>query len=219
METDLGTRSTMARILDADAEGRELRTAGDSDQGRFRLFDATERYLRQVSQSRPLVLVLDDLHNACLPSLGLLEFVAGRVADESLLLAIAVRDDEAPTGGPTAHTVSQLLRLPTAERLALQPLNEAELGDLLAVVMGRRPAPDLLKRIASETGGNPFFAIQVARLVEASAAQGANQAAIRIPWRFITSIATRSACKRTRKRAWWPTSITAKVLNRRMTSR
>ena len=69
----------LAQIL---PELRELfptcpsRLALEPEAARFRLFDATAEFLRNASASRPIVLVLDDLHAADAPSLLLLRFLA-----------------------------------------------------------------------------------------------------------------------------------------------
>ena len=51
---------------------RGLAEAGDDEQARFRLFDAIRGFLTAAASSRPLMIVLDDLHWADEPSLLLL---------------------------------------------------------------------------------------------------------------------------------------------------
>ena len=48
----------------------------DRDLARFRLFDAVRRELEVAARARPLLLVIDDLHWADVPSLRLLDFLA-----------------------------------------------------------------------------------------------------------------------------------------------
>ena len=59
-----------SRPLSADAEGL-----------RFRLFDAVSTLLREEAETKPIVLVLEDLHAADTSSLLLLRFVARTLAD------------------------------------------------------------------------------------------------------------------------------------------
>jgi len=61
---------------------------------RFRLFDSISRFLKNVAQSQPLVLVLDDLHWADQPSLLLFQFVARELGNVRVMLLSAYRDVE-----------------------------------------------------------------------------------------------------------------------------
>ena len=66
--------------------------AVDSDAARFRLFDATAQFLRRAAASKPILLMLDDLHAADTPSLLLLQFVARELASSRVLVIGALRD-------------------------------------------------------------------------------------------------------------------------------
>src|SRR5262249_56506374 len=57
-----------------------------AEYARFQLFDATALVLKNLSRSRPLVLVLDDLHWADGVSLKLLEFVGRELGDAAILV-------------------------------------------------------------------------------------------------------------------------------------
>jgi predicted ATPase len=72
----------------------DLREASsvESSGARFRLFDATAEFLRAAAETRPLVLVLDDLHAADEPSLLLLQFLARELGTARLLVIGAARD-------------------------------------------------------------------------------------------------------------------------------
>src|SRR4051794_8981194 len=74
--------------------------AADSEDARFRLFDATGRYLRAAAAESPIVLALDDVHAADAPSLLLLRFLADQLSDARLLVVAAYRDDEVGPGHP-----------------------------------------------------------------------------------------------------------------------
>ncbi|HYZ11307.1 MAG TPA: ATP-binding protein, partial [Actinomycetota bacterium] len=79
-------------------EIRELRPValesptGDPDAARFRLFDSLTRFLLGAASDRPLVVVLDDLHAADVPSLLLLRFQAAQMRDAALMLVGTYRD-------------------------------------------------------------------------------------------------------------------------------
>ncbi|WP_413253060.1 ATP-binding protein [Streptomyces anulatus] len=130
----------------------------------FGLFDAVTTALVTVSQSRPLVVVLDDLHSSDPASLRLLEFAAQHAWFERLLLIGTYRDVEVDAPG---HPLQQLI-LPLVSRaattLTLTGLGRDEVGALMTVTTGREPAPQLIDEVHRRTGGNPFFVEQTARL-------------------------------------------------------
>lgn len=141
-------------------------SGGGSQEGAeaFGLFDAVTTALVTVSQSRPLVVVLDDLHSSDPASLRLLEFVAQHAWFERLLLIGTYRDVEVEAPG---HPLQQLI-LPLVSRatatLTLTGLGRDEVGALMTVTTGREPAPQLVAEVHRRTGGNPFFVEQTARL-------------------------------------------------------
>jgi len=67
---------------------------------RFRLFDSVARFLRNLAATRPLLLVLDDLHVADEPSLLLLRFVAGQLGDSRVLVVGTYRDVDPTVSDP-----------------------------------------------------------------------------------------------------------------------
>ncbi len=147
----------------AAAGGPEERFPADGDKEPFAVYDAVTTALVTVSQSRPVVVVLDDLHWSDPASLKLLEFAAQHAWFERLLLLGTYRDVEVETPG---HPLRQLV-LPLASRattLTLTGLERDEVGALMAVTAGREPDPALVAEVHRRTGGNPFFVEQTARL-------------------------------------------------------
>ncbi|MEV1047082.1 AAA family ATPase [Streptomyces sp. NPDC049916] len=144
--------------------GAVLGSGGVEGVEAFGLFDAVTTALVAISQSRPLVVVLDDLHSADPASLRLLEFAAQHAWFERLLLVGTYRDVEVDAPG---HPLQALI-LPLVSRasttLTLTGLGRAEVGALMTVTTGREPAPALIDEVHRRTGGNPFFVEQTARL-------------------------------------------------------
>ena len=95
LRAQLGGGSRRARPDPAGAAPVVPRLAGaaslDPDGARFRLFDATAEFLRRAARTRPLVLVLDDLHAADPPSLLLLRFLARELGTSTMLVVGAYR--------------------------------------------------------------------------------------------------------------------------------
>ncbi|MFH9199214.1 ATP-binding protein [Streptomyces anulatus] len=155
-----------ARGGDPGTEAGTSPPSGGSPEGAeaFGLFDAVTTALVTVSQSRPLVVVLDDLHSSDPASLRLLEFAAQHAWFERLLLIGTYRDVEVDAPG---HPLQQLI-LPLVSRaattLTLTGLGRDEVGALMTVTTGREPSPQLIDEVHRRTGGNPFFVEQTARL-------------------------------------------------------
>ncbi len=91
----------------------------EPEAARFRLFDAITTFLKNASQTQPLMVVLDDLHWADQPSLRLLEFVARELGESRLLVVGCYRDTELSRQHPLAETLAQLSREPVFRRQAL----------------------------------------------------------------------------------------------------
>lgn len=130
----------------------------------FGLYDAVTTALVTVSQSRPLVVVLDDLHSSDPASLRLLEFAAQHAWFERLLLIGTYRDVEVEAPGHPLQPLILPLVSRAAATLTLTGLGRDEVGALMTVTTGREPAAQLIDEVHRRTGGNPFFVEQTARL-------------------------------------------------------
>ncbi|MDP2710250.1 MAG: AAA family ATPase [Solirubrobacteraceae bacterium] len=142
----------------------------DSDQARFRLFDALATLLAAAAEQRPLVVVLDDMHWADASSLLALEFVARALPDAPLLVIAAYRHAEAHARPELASALGGLAR--AATRLPLEGLDRDDVGLLAAArargLGGEEPeaiAPQLVAAVHRATGGNPFFVDEIVQLL------------------------------------------------------
>jgi eukaryotic-like serine/threonine-protein kinase len=152
----------------------------EPEQARFRLFDSVGTFLRGASESRPLVVVLDDLHWADEPSLLMLRFIARQIADSGLLLVGTYRDVELGRHHPLAETLSELAGIEHGRRIALRGLDAAGVARYIEMTAGSEPPPGLAERVRDQTAGNPFFVAEVVRLM---ASEGRlNQAAGSAGW-------------------------------------
>jgi tetratricopeptide (TPR) repeat protein len=139
----------------------------ESEHARFRLFDATAAFLREVSLDEPLVLLLDDLHAADEPSLLLLRFLTRELDGARVLVVASFRDVDPPVGEPLASSLAELGREPTVERLRLGGLAEADVAAYIGRAAGAVPGAELTAAIHAETEGNPLFVAELVRLLDA----------------------------------------------------
>jgi predicted ATPase len=137
----------------------------DSGEARFRLFDATSSFLRVTAGERGLVIVLDDAHWAGAPTLLLLRHLVRELGRDRVLFVVSFREEEVSPGAPIAAALADLAGGPEARWIRLKGLDRAELAQHLAAIVGQLTAEALAARIHGATGGNPFFAAEVVRML------------------------------------------------------
>jgi DNA-binding SARP family transcriptional activator/class 3 adenylate cyclase len=169
------SRAQLARLVPELADGRSdlAVPAVDAETERMWLFDAVSDLLGSVARSRPLLLVLDDLQWAAMPTLMLVRHLA-RPAEDRVLIIGTYRDTDLDPGHPLAAVLADLRREPGVARLAVEGLDEAAVTAFVHAVAGQAllddVALDLAPLLHAETEGNPFFAGQVlGHLIETGA--------------------------------------------------
>ncbi|RIK45446.1 MAG: hypothetical protein DCC58_06385, partial [Chloroflexi bacterium] len=139
----------------------------DPEQARFRLFDSITTFLKNAARRQPLMLVLDDLHWADKPSLLLLEFVAREIGRARLLILGTYRDVEVGRQHPLSQTLAELNRSRLSRRILLRGFARDDVARFISLTSGRTPQDDLVDAVYRETEGNPFFVVEVVRLLTA----------------------------------------------------
>jgi DNA-binding SARP family transcriptional activator len=137
----------------------------DPQAARFRLFDSIAAFLKRAARTRPLVLVLDDLHWADEGSLRLLEFVLRELTDAHLLLIGTYRDVELSRRHPLSQTLAELTRERLFERIVLRGLSREDVAEFIEATCGTSPPTELIGAVHSQTEGNPLFVTEVVRLL------------------------------------------------------
>ena len=150
----------------------------DLGAARFQLNQAVAGLLRRLAETRPLLVVVDDLHWADAPSLSLLAFLAADLKDASLVVVGTYRDVEVVPGRPLADTLGALAREPVVERISLGGLDRAGVARLVGRTIGGRPAEPLVQAVVDRCGGNPFFITELLRLLQSERRLAAPDAAV-----------------------------------------
>jgi DNA-binding CsgD family transcriptional regulator/tetratricopeptide (TPR) repeat protein len=152
-------RAELARLvpdLGAAGPASELGRGGEWTQAR--LFALVLGLLERLAATAPLVLVVEDLHWADRSSLQLLSFLVHGLRQASVVLVVTHRSDEPPGRHRLRALLAELDRAGSVQRLELRRFDRAELGVLLAGILGRPPALRLLEEVFARSEGNPFFA-------------------------------------------------------------
>ena len=127
------------------------------EQTRLRLYEAVGMFLAAIAVSRPLLLLLDDLHWADTATLDLLCHLAQHQAASRLYILGAYRSDELASHSALERSILDLTRSRQLTALALRPLPEAEVAQLITAVLGVPPHPILSQFLWKQSEGNPFF--------------------------------------------------------------
>ena len=157
----------------------------EPEQARFRLFDSLTTFLTNISQTQPLTLVLEDLHWADTPSLRMLDFLSGRIADAPIFVVGAYRDAEVTPDHPLNETLANLSREPGFRLEALHRFSTQETRHLIEATGGHSPTEELVQRIQEHTDGNPLFVNEVVRLLgerdESGSMKGSTSEELAVP--------------------------------------
>ncbi len=141
-----------------------LRDSGGAPPDRRVISTACLGALRLLARRRPLLLAVDDVQWLDAPSLAAIEYAARRLGDEAVALLLTRR--------LTGHDMPLDLERALGERgrrVALGPLSLGALHRLLHERLEVALPRPLLRRIHELSGGNPFFALELAQAREVDA--------------------------------------------------
>lgn len=152
-ELDVSERATSMTTLDVGL---------DPDGARFRLFEAVTDVLGRAAARTPLLLVLDDLHWADVPSLLLLRFVMRDVSRRPMLILGTYRGTDVDWDDERGRRLSELGS--PGGVLRLGGLDVGQVGELMATVTGAPPSHESASVVHDRAGGNPLFVLELASL-------------------------------------------------------
>jgi class 3 adenylate cyclase len=119
--------------------------------------------LDRLSRAAPVVLVLDDIHDADASSLDCVSYLAHNLAAAPILVVLAARPTEL-----AAHPVANRILLSLQQdgllsRLPIDGLRQERIADLAAAVIGHEAPPGLVVWLLDRSRGNPLFALGLLR--------------------------------------------------------
>ena len=166
LQKELGTwAADVARIVSEIRQRLSIppRPKGDPEEERYRLMQAVTDFLGNMAESKPLVIVLEDLHDADRGTLEMLGHVARKLENKRLLLVGTYRDIEVDRSHPLSSSLADLRRLPNFNRVLLRGLNADEVRRMLAGIAGQEVPWGLAQVVHRQTEGNPLFVQEVIR--------------------------------------------------------
>ncbi|EOD66653.1 ATP-binding protein, partial [Amycolatopsis vancoresmycina] len=142
-----------------------VRPRPEQDLGQLQLFDAVLGVLTEIAESRPVVVLLEDLHWADASTRNLLSFLLSRlraqrllVRAQRLLVVGSYREEDVHRRHPLRGVLSELVRLATVERVDLHPFGAADARRFVEALADEPLPSDVVADIVSRSEGNPFFA-------------------------------------------------------------
>jgi DNA-binding CsgD family transcriptional regulator len=136
---------------------RSPRTGGRADQRAVSL--AVLGCIRAVASAAPVVVAIDDAQWMDLPSARVLQFVVRRLRDEPIGVMTAVRRND---GDVHLLAVGPAFPEERVHDLHVGPLSLDDIERVILETVGERFPRTTLLRIHEMSGGNPFFAQEIA---------------------------------------------------------
>ncbi|MBN2075345.1 MAG: protein kinase [Dehalococcoidales bacterium] len=166
LKKELGSGATdVARIVSEIREKLHLepREAQNPEEDRYRLIQAVTSFLRNAAAVKPMLVILEDLHDADKGTLEMLSYVSRNLSGTRLLLVGTYRDVEVDRNHPLSAALAELRRISTFGRVLLRGLNVDEVRRMLSGITREEIPHGLADVVHRQTEGNPLFVQEVIR--------------------------------------------------------
>ncbi len=138
--------------------GDDLATADLSGPAaRSRLFEAILGLVARLTDDRPLLLAVEDVHWCDGATRDLLTFLVHNIEAERLLLVLTLRTDGLSRSSPATPWLAELARAGASERIDLERLAETDVALQVEAITGRQPDEAHLRALWRRSEGNPYF--------------------------------------------------------------
>lgn len=148
---------------------RSLGLANDADDVphenglvKTKLFEALLQSVAALTERSPVVLVFEDLQWADSASIEVIDFLTRNLGAHRALLVATYRSDEVEGGGAPRRLLGELGRHSRVSQIELTGLDRTEVAAILAEIVGGPADWTLVDAVLTRSGGNPFFAEELA---------------------------------------------------------
>jgi eukaryotic-like serine/threonine-protein kinase len=166
LRKELGSGATdVARIVSEIREKLKVqpREADNPEEDRYRLMQGVASFLNSAASFKPMLVILEDLHDADKGTLEMLQYVSKNLAGTRLLIVGTYRDVEVDRTHPLSAALAELRRTANFGRVQLRGLNADEVNRMLTSITGEQVPFGLGEIIHRQTEGNPLFVQEVIR--------------------------------------------------------
>ena len=139
LKSDPGSgASEVARIVSEVRDRLQVEPSepGDPEQDRYRLMQAVTSFLTNASSVQPLVIVLEDLHDADGGTLDMLTHVSRNLSGARLMIVGTYRDVEVDRSHSLSGTLAELRRVSSFARISLRGLTADEVQRMMTSIAG-----------------------------------------------------------------------------------
>ncbi|MGH3877493.1 MAG: BTAD domain-containing putative transcriptional regulator [Actinophytocola sp.] len=151
-------RDRLAGLLDLPAESPA--------EDRQAVFGAIGWVLAQLAAMAPVAVVVEEAERIDRASALLVGHLV-RHLPEHVLVAVCLRDPPGSTHAPLLELLAEIEGRGVAERLDLRPLSEVDLRALVTELTDTDPPAEFARQLWHNTGGNPLYATEVVRDLDA----------------------------------------------------
>src|SRR5262249_28854382 len=129
----------------------------------LRLISSLTQFIKQATQARPWLLILDDLQWVDESSIEMLRYLGRHLPEMALMIVGTYRDTEVGNDHPLRMAMRDLGQSPAYHQLPLDRLSQTDVAHLLAHLWVPDIPEALIETIYRHTEGNPLYVEEVAR--------------------------------------------------------
>jgi tetratricopeptide (TPR) repeat protein/archaellum biogenesis ATPase FlaH len=166
LKKELGSGATdVARIVSEIREKLKVepREAQNPEEDRYRLMQAVMSFFSNAANVKPMLVILEDLHDADKGTLEMLTYISRNLTNTRLLLIGTYRDVEVDRNHPLSAALAELRRVSSFGRVLLRGLNIGEVRRMLTSITQEEVPMALAEAVHRQTEGNPLFVQEVIR--------------------------------------------------------
>lgn len=124
---------------------------------RAELFASVVAALDSLAHDRPVLLVIEDVHWADASTRHLIRYVLAQGLHAPVHIVISYRADDLHRKHPLRSAIAEWVRLAGVRRIELEPLDDAEVVDLVGTRTSGGMAADDLRVLVQRAAGNAFY--------------------------------------------------------------
>lgn len=160
-DDDPGLRATLRAaagdLADLLSDVDDVATKDLLRRRRTTLFESMVALFEELARSRPLLLVIEDLHWADPTTLDLLTFLSQRMRDTALLCVLTCRSHTAQASRALAQFLSGQAGSAITARMHVRTFEDHETAQQVIDLATDALRPTQVMEIVRRSGGNPFF--------------------------------------------------------------